>query len=208
MNDQKMTNQVNEESSYIPLKDIETLPDAILAQLCTMGGQLPGYGGGDRVLVLLEPGEFVIRKEAAAHYGQPFMHALNDMRLDASSIDTEHAHADGPGETVFFDFRPPAGIPAEQARDHLEQIEDNNEAISAITMALSTISLLKMKPRCETCGQWHDILANGRNVGGLYSAIHALTDHSNHLTHEARRCLVEQRKEEETAGDGPQPIIS
>ncbi|WP_306546968.1 hypothetical protein [Desulfobulbus sp.] len=208
MNDQEITKQVDEETSYIPLKDLETLPDAILAQLYTMGGQLPGYGGGDKVLVLLEPGEFVIRKESAAHYGESFLHALNDMRLDASSINTEHAHADGPGETVFFDFRPPAGIPAEQARDHLEQIEDNNEAISAITMALSTISLLTMKPRCETCGQWHDILTNGRNVGGLYSAIHALTDHSNHLTHEARRCLVEQRKEGETAGDGSQPIIS
>lgn len=196
MNDQEMTKQVKEESSYIPLKDLETLPDAILAQLRTMGGQLPGYGGGDRVLVLLEPGEFVIRKEAAAHYGEPFLHALNDMRLDASSIDTEHAHADGPGETVFFDFRSPTGIPAEQARDHLEQIEDNNEAISAITMALSTISLLKMKSRCETCGQWHDILANGRNVGGLYSAIHALTYYSNLLTHEIRQGVIEGKEAE------------
>ncbi|GEM_PF-6030445 len=118
MNDQEITKQVDEETSYIPLKDLETLPDAILAQLYTMGGQLPGYGGGDKVLVLLEPGEFVIRKESAAHYGESFLHALNDMRLDASSINTEHAHADGPGETVFFDFRPPAGIPAEQARNH------------------------------------------------------------------------------------------
>lgn len=115
---------------------------------------------------------------------------------DASSIDTENAHAGGHGETVFFDFRPPAGIPAEQARDHLEQIEDNNEAISAITMALSTISLLTMKPRCETCGQWHDILANGRNVGGLYSAIHALTYYSNLLAHDIRQGVIEDKEAE------------
>ncbi len=29
------------------------------------GGGLPGYGGGDKVRALLEPGEFVVRKERA-----------------------------------------------------------------------------------------------------------------------------------------------
>lgn len=51
------------------------------------GGKLPGYGGGDRVRALLEPGEFVMRKEAVARYGVPFMQALNAMRLnDLSTI--------------------------------------------------------------------------------------------------------------------------
>ncbi len=46
------------------------------------GGKLPGYGGGDRVRALLEPGEFVVRKEAVSHYGVAFMQALNTMRLN------------------------------------------------------------------------------------------------------------------------------
>lgn len=32
------------------------------------GGRLPGFGGGDRVLALLEPGEFVVNKKAAATF--------------------------------------------------------------------------------------------------------------------------------------------
>lgn len=46
------------------------------------GGKLPGYGGGDRVRALLEPGEFVIRKEAVAKYGLAYLQALNSMRLN------------------------------------------------------------------------------------------------------------------------------
>ena len=33
------------------------------------GGKLPGFGGGDRVKALLEPGEFVVRKERARMFG-------------------------------------------------------------------------------------------------------------------------------------------
>ena len=45
------------------------------------GGKLPGYGGGDRVQALLEPGEFVLRKEAAKKYGIDFLHMLNAQKL-------------------------------------------------------------------------------------------------------------------------------
>jgi hypothetical protein len=57
------------------------------------GGKLPGYGGGDRVRALLEPGEFVVRKEAVSHYGVELMQALNAMRLD--KIDTIKARVGG-----------------------------------------------------------------------------------------------------------------
>ncbi len=43
------------------------------------GGQLSGYGGGDRVHALLEAGEYVIRKEAVRRYGSAFLHAVNSM---------------------------------------------------------------------------------------------------------------------------------
>lgn len=50
------------------------------------GGKLPGYGGGDRVPALLEPGEFVVRKEAVGKYGLEYLQALNAMRLNDFSI--------------------------------------------------------------------------------------------------------------------------
>lgn len=50
------------------------------------GGKLPGYGGGDRVRALLEPGEFVVRKEAVAKYGLVYLQALNSMRLNGFSM--------------------------------------------------------------------------------------------------------------------------
>ena len=43
------------------------------------GGKLPGYGGGDTVPAMLEKGEFVIRKEAVAKYGQGLFTNLNNM---------------------------------------------------------------------------------------------------------------------------------
>jgi len=45
------------------------------------GGPLPGYGGGDRILALLEGGEFVLRKEAVAAYGRGFISAINNLSL-------------------------------------------------------------------------------------------------------------------------------
>ncbi|WP_457571415.1 phage tail tape measure protein [Desulfovulcanus sp.] len=50
------------------------------------GGKLPGYGGGDIVPALLEPGEFVIRKEAVLKYGFGILNALNNLRLPDISI--------------------------------------------------------------------------------------------------------------------------
>jgi len=43
------------------------------------GDRLPGYGGGDIVDARLEPGEWVIRKEAVRKYGDDFMAMVNGM---------------------------------------------------------------------------------------------------------------------------------
>lgn len=43
------------------------------------GGKLPGFGGGDKVRALLEPGEFVIRKERVRQFG-PLIAAINGAR--------------------------------------------------------------------------------------------------------------------------------
>ena len=45
------------------------------------GGLIPGYGGGDIVHALLEPGEFVIRKEAVAAYGPSLLQSINEQRF-------------------------------------------------------------------------------------------------------------------------------
>ena len=44
-------------------------------------GKLPGFGGGDKVKALLEAGEWIIRKEAVAKLGEPFMQQVNAGRL-------------------------------------------------------------------------------------------------------------------------------
>jgi hypothetical protein len=44
-------------------------------------GALGGYGGGDKIRALLEAGEYVVRKEAVAHFGLDFFNRLNAMRL-------------------------------------------------------------------------------------------------------------------------------
>ncbi|MBU1140880.1 MAG: hypothetical protein KKA76_18040 [Proteobacteria bacterium] len=45
------------------------------------GGKVPGgWGGGDRIRALLEPGEFVMRKEAVAKWGMGFMSGLNALK--------------------------------------------------------------------------------------------------------------------------------
>jgi len=45
------------------------------------GGKLSGYGGGDIVPALLEPGEFVLRKEAVVKYGVRLLQALNSLKV-------------------------------------------------------------------------------------------------------------------------------
>jgi hypothetical protein len=43
------------------------------------GGLIPGFGGGDVIPAMLEPGEFVIRKNSVRSFGTSFFEALNNM---------------------------------------------------------------------------------------------------------------------------------
>jgi len=54
-----------------------------------LGGPIPGYGGGDRVRALLEPGEFVLRKEAVRSIGLDKLIQMNRLgyRSTARSVD-------------------------------------------------------------------------------------------------------------------------
>lgn len=50
------------------------------------GGSLPGFGGGDRINILAEAGEYMVRKEAVRKYGLGFFEALNSMSFGLTDI--------------------------------------------------------------------------------------------------------------------------
>jgi len=45
------------------------------------GGLVTGFGTGDRIPALLEPGEFVLKKKVAESYGLKFLNALNNLQF-------------------------------------------------------------------------------------------------------------------------------
>jgi TP901 family phage tail tape measure protein len=52
-----------------------------IEKLMALGGKLAGYGGGDKVHARLEPGEYVVRKEAVKKYGGAVFEGLNNMTI-------------------------------------------------------------------------------------------------------------------------------
>lgn len=48
-----------------------------VAGLFQRGGPIPGTGSGDRIPAMLEPGEFVLNREAVKAYGMDTLHAMN-----------------------------------------------------------------------------------------------------------------------------------
>jgi TP901 family phage tail tape measure protein len=51
-----------------------------------ISGKLPGYGGGDKIKALLEPGEYVVRKEAVQALGLPFMALVNAGQVPVGDV--------------------------------------------------------------------------------------------------------------------------
>lgn len=54
-------------------------------QRFSRGMKLPGYGGGDKVKALLEPGEFVINKESTSKF-QPVLEAINSNSVSVADF--------------------------------------------------------------------------------------------------------------------------
>ena len=54
-----------------------TLPDIFEDIKISTGGHLSGYGGGDIIPAMLEPGEYVINKDSVKQYGVDFFERLN-----------------------------------------------------------------------------------------------------------------------------------
>ncbi|MBM9615981.1 hypothetical protein JWJ90_17060 [Desulfobulbus rhabdoformis] len=105
---------------------------------------------------------------------------------ETNNLPEEHG-----GYHAFFDF----SIDPEETRQHLEQIQDNSAAIGTITRILDFIALMQARPRCETCGEWHDIIAGPGVVGGLHQALSALSLYSDLLAHEAQRGIIEHKED-------------
>jgi hypothetical protein len=52
-------------------------------------GKIRGYGGGDIVKAVLEPGEYVARKEAVRKYGPDFFEGLNKMTVPQTVVEVQ-----------------------------------------------------------------------------------------------------------------------
>lgn len=65
----------------VKLADLAANPDNSKTPVLKLasGGRVPGIGSGDTVPAMLTPGEYVIRKDAVAHWGAGLMDRLNNM---------------------------------------------------------------------------------------------------------------------------------
>lgn len=73
-----------------------------------------GFGGGDRIPALLEPGEFVVRKEAARKYA-PVLMQMNKGKLEGFQEGTRvYAHVTAPRKNVPIEKLMPYATPGAQ----------------------------------------------------------------------------------------------
>ena len=104
------------------------------------GGRLSGYGGGDILPAMLEPGEWVIRKESVKKYGNAFMAKLNAGLLGFKSggLIPSFAGAKGysTGGAVSADTYPEdiQGL----IEDFYEFLNDNVKSMATVTQNVSS----------------------------------------------------------------------
>jgi TP901 family phage tail tape measure protein len=66
--------------------EIQHFADGGMPTFTRMSGQLGGFGGGDTVPAMLEPGEYIVKKEAVQKYGSGFMSKLNAMQVPQNEL--------------------------------------------------------------------------------------------------------------------------
>jgi hypothetical protein len=81
-------------------------------QYIPRNGKLPGYGGGDKIRSLLEPGEFVLRKEAVQAIGLATLNDLNALHFNLGGAVPDfpipqipNLSTNSPGETLTLKFQ-------------------------------------------------------------------------------------------------------
>jgi len=98
------------------------------------GGHIPGFGGGDTVPALLEPGEFVMRKEAVTRYGLDQFAKLNKMGVQKFATG-------GPVASAM--------VPQTNSKDFTPNIALLNKSILELT---KSINALNSKSTAKTAG--------------------------------------------------------
>lgn len=152
--------QVNRISGHAAGGAIQRYVTGGYAGFPRMSGSLSGYGGGDQVKALLEPGEFILRKEAVRKYGLGYITALNAMQVNSfdlvrarlgglidsikspSSVRSyQEGGATAPGtanggDEVTVNFAFPGGerVPARMGRAYLQELQ---RALNRYNMSLS-----------------------------------------------------------------------
>lgn len=81
-------NTVNNGSGYSVGGEIQHFATGGQSKFVRREGGLGGYGGGDTVPAMLEAGEWIIKKESVAKYGNGFMAQLNEGKLDIPKFRT------------------------------------------------------------------------------------------------------------------------
>ncbi len=123
----KQAATLSEDNLNILMQDIlkDKLPKFATGGLIKLanGGKLPGYGGGDRNLALLEDGEFVIRKEAVSMFGADLFEKLNSFKLPKFAtggyVGNLPSANNTSGDTVNVNFKFPDGANFEMQSDEM-----------------------------------------------------------------------------------------
>jgi len=113
---------IEKEAKKLLLKQLPKFATGGLIKLAD-GGKLPGYGGGDRNLALLEDGEFIVRKEAVSMFGTDLFEKLNNFKLpkfaSGGYVGNLPSANNTSGDTVNVNFRFPDGANFEMQSDEM-----------------------------------------------------------------------------------------
>ena len=169
-----------------------------------VGSQTPeripgGYGGGDKVPALLEPGEMVVRKEAAAQYG-PIIAAMNRGNVVKLAQGDQRSHVSSPMNIQASQLVQIGGLTA--TVEKMMRMLGNQivTLYSNLTLQFSTLVNQRLKPldgkpgrvAASTLSQeiaskksWEDIMKKtGLSFAQLQPVIQSVTGKLNDLGNE------------------------
>ncbi len=102
----------------------------------------------------------------------------------------------GPDEPMNLTLTMQPNIKAASADENLAQIQDNSQAIEAITTMLNSIVIMQTQDPCEHCKDWQVIVSHYSVVTGLYQGLHAISRYSDFLAEETKKGITSVKEEE------------
>ncbi len=89
------------------------------------GGLIPGYGGGDIVYAMLEPGEFVVRKEVVRAKGEDYFNRLNYGVENVQPVTIQTTSSPNiPGQGINVNIGVQANVGVDAIKENIEVIAD------------------------------------------------------------------------------------